>query len=137
MKLKTYSAKRRVCVEIVHENHLKIINDYIELRENMKTKKKFFFFHTYEKKPEVVKEAIFDNLSKIIQKVTGRYTSFHSLRHTFATYSVKEILECKEINPYKMIDLAVKMGHTSPEITLKKYTHRSVIECIFTDKDKK
>jgi len=130
MTLKTDSAKRRVCVEIVDANHLNTINDYIELRENMKTKKKFFFFHTHEKKPEVVKEKVFDNLTKIIQKVTGRYTSFHSLRHTFATYAVKEILECKEINPYKMIDLAVKMGHTSAGITLKKYVHRSVIEYI-------
>ncbi len=99
--------------------------------------KKFFFFNTYEKKPEVVKEAIFDNITKVIQSVTGRYTSFHSLRHTFATYAVKAILECKEIDPYKMIDLAVKMGHTSPEITLKKYTHRSVIECVVTNKDQK
>jgi len=137
MALKTDSAKRRVCVKIVHENHLKIINDYIDLRENMKTKKKFFFLDNCDNRPEVVKEVVFNNLSKIIQKVTKRYTSFHSLRHTFATYAVKEIIECKEINPYKMIDLAVKMGHTSPEITLKKYTHRSVIECIFTDKDKK
>ena len=128
MSLKTDSAKRRVCVEIVHEDHLKIINDYIELRENMKTKKKFFFLHTYEKKLEVVKEAVFDSLTKIIQKVTKRYTSFHSLRHTFATYAVRDILQCDKINPYKMIDLAVKMGHTSPEITLKKYTHRSVLE---------
>ena len=103
----------------------------------MKTKKKFFFLHTYEKKPEVAKEAVFDNLTKIIQKVTGRYTSFHSLRHTFATYAVRDILLCNKVNPYKMIDLAVKMGHTSPEITLKKYTHRSVIEDILTNKDNK
>jgi len=137
MSLKTDSAKRRVCTKIVEENHLKIINDYIELRENMKTKKKFFFFHNYQKKPKVAKEAVFDNLTKIIQKVTGRYTSFHSLRHTFATYAVRDILLCNKVNPYKMIDLTVKMGHTSPEITLKKYTHRSVIECLLKDKDTK
>lgn len=137
LRLKTSSAKRRVCVEITDKDHLKIIIDYIELRENIKTKNKFFFLDNCDEKPEVVKEVVFNNLSKIIQKVTKRYTSFHSLRHTFATYAVKEILECKKVNPYKMIDLAVMMGHTSPEITLKKYTHRSVIECILTNKDKK
>ena len=137
LRLKTSSAKRRVCVKIIDKDHLEIINDYIEQRENLKTKNKFFFLDISEKKPVVVKEAVFNKISKVIQKVTKRYTSFHSLRHTFATYSVKEILECKKVNPYKMIDLAIKMGHTSPEITLKKYTHRSVIEDILTNKDNK
>jgi site-specific recombinase XerD len=128
MGLKTESAKRRVCSKIANEAHLNIINDYIYQRERIKTKNKFFFLHANEKKPDVVKEEVFDNLTKIIQNITDRYTSFHSLRHTFATYSVKDILECKKVNPYKLIDLAMMMGHTSPEITLKKYTHRSVIE---------
>jgi len=134
LNLKTFSAKRRVCTKVLNENHLKIINAYIEARNKVRNKNPFFFLHVDKKnkiKSKVIKEIIFDNLTKIIQKTTGRYTSFHSLRHTYATYAVKEILESKEVNPYKMIDLAVKMGHTSPEITLKKYTHRSVIESFF------
>ena len=112
----------------MNTKHLKIINDYFNLRQNMKNKNKFFFLQNYKGKSEVVKEVVFDNLTQIIQRVTKRYTSFHSLRHTFATYAVRDILLCNKINPYKMIDLAVKMGHTSPEIMLKKYVHRSVID---------
>ncbi len=140
LKLKTASAKRRVCTKITNENHLQIIIKYIGKREKVCNKNLFLFLHVDEKnniKSKVVKEDIFNQIGKIIQEVTARYTSFHSLRHTFATYAVKEILECEKINPYKMINLAVKMGHTSSEITLKKYTHRSAIECILTNKDKK
>jgi integrase len=140
LNLKTFSAKRRVCTKVLNEKHLKIINAYIEARNKIRNKNPFFFLHVDEKnkiKSKVAKETTFNNLTKIIQKVTGRYTSFHSLRHTYATYAVKEILESKEVNPYKMIDLSVKMGHTSPEITLKKYTHRSVIENLLINKDNK
>jgi len=128
LQLKTNSAKRRVCTQIINSKHLQIIQDYYKLRTNVKTKNKFFFLQNYKKKPEVVKESVFHDLSQVIQKATKRYTSFHSLRHTFATYSVRDILLCNKTNPYKMVDLAVKMGHTSPDITLKKYVHRSVIE---------
>jgi len=128
LRLKTYSAKRRICSKIMNTKHLKIINDYFNLRQNMKNKNKFFFLQNYKGKSEVVKEVVFDNLTQIIQRVTKRYTSFHSLRHTFATYEVRDILLCNKIDPYQMIDLAVKMGHISPEITLKKYVHRSVID---------
>ena len=131
LRLKTGSAKRRVCTEITNVDHLQMIIEYIKAREKVQNKNPFFFLHvddTNKIKSKVTKEEIFNQISKIIQKVTRRYTSFHSLRHTYATYAVRDILQCERIDPYKMIDLAVKMGHTSPEITLKKYTHRSVLE---------
>jgi len=140
MKLKTHNAKRRVCTTITNKDHLKIIVEYIEAREKVRNKNPYLFLHVDDKnkiKSKVAEEDVFNQIGKIIQKVTERYTSFHSLRHTYATYAVRDILQCERINPYKMIDLAVKMGHTSPEITLKKYTHRTVIECILTNKDKK
>ena len=131
LKLKTSNAKRRVCTKITNNDHLEIITKYMEIREKVRYKDPFFFLHVdnHNKiKSKVVKEDVFNKIGKIIQVVTGRYTSFHSLRHTFATYAVRDLLQSKTINPYKMIDLAVKMGHTSPEITLKKYVHRAVIE---------
>jgi integrase len=131
LKLKTVSAKRRVCTIITNNDHLEIITKYMKVREKVRNKNPFLFLHVDDHKKiksKVVKEDIFNQIGKVIQGVTGRYTSFHSLRHTFATYAVRDILLCKDANPYRMIDLAVKMGHTSPEITLKKYTHRSVIE---------
>ncbi len=140
LRLKTISAKRRVCAKITDDEHLKIIINYMKAREKVRNKNPFLFLHIDDHnkiKSKVVKEDIFNQIGKVIQGVTGRYTSFHSLRHTYATYAVRDILLCEEVNPYKMIDLAVKMGHTSPEITLKKYTHRSVIEYRLTDKDTK
>ena len=140
LRLKTDSAKRRVCTKIINNDHLEIITKYMEVREKVRNKNKFLFIHVDEQnkiKSIVVNENIFNQIGKVIQGVTERYTSFHSLRHTFATYAVRDILLCKEVDPYKMINLAVKMGHTFPEITLKKYTHRSVIECLLTTKDKK
>jgi len=140
LRLKTGSAKRRVCTKITNVNHLQIIIDYMRTREKVRNKNPFLFLHVDDHnkiKSKVVKEDVFNQIGKIIQEVTGRYTSFHSLRHTFATYAVRDILLCNKVNPYKMIDLAVKMGHTSPKITLKKYTHRSVIEDMLTNKDNK
>jgi len=139
LRLKTGSAKRRVCTKITNNDHLEIIIKYMEVRKKVRNKNPFLFLHinAHNKiKSKVVKEDIFNQIGKVIQRVTGRYTSFHSLRHTFATYAVRDILLCKEVNPYKMIDLAVKMGHTSPEITLKKYVHRSVIEYIMFEANK-
>jgi len=140
LRLKTGSAKRRVCTKIANNDHLEIITKYMEVREKVRNKNPFLFLHVDDHnkiKSKVVKEDVFNQIGKIIQEVTGRYTSFHSLRHTFATYAARDILLCNKVNPYKMIDLAVKMGHTSPEITLKKYTHRSVIEDMLTNKDNK
>jgi integrase len=131
LRLKTSNAKRRVCTKITNQNNLEIILKYMEAREKVRNKNPFLFLHVDEHnkiKPKVAKEDVFNQIGKIIQVVTGRYTSFHSLRHTFATYAVRDILQSKTINPYKMIDLAVKMGHTSPEVTLKKYVHLAVIE---------
>ncbi len=140
LRLKTGSAKRRVCSKITNEDHLQIIIEYMGTREKVRNKNPFLFLHVDEKnniKSKVVKEDVFNQIGKIIQEVTNRYTSFHSLRHTYATYAVRDILQCNKIDPYKMIDLSVKMGHTSPEITLKKYTHRSVVEKALNLKDER
>jgi len=82
--------------------------------------------NTIRSKP--IDESTFDNMTGVLQSLTGRYVTFHSLRHSFATYEVKRILENTSSDPYAMMDLAVKMGHESPETTLKVYTHRSVLD---------
>lgn len=79
MKLKTSSAKRRVCTEITNDSHLKIIIDYIEAREKVKNKNPFFFLHLDDKnkiKSEVVKEDVFNQIGKIIQEVSGSFILF-------------------------------------------------------------
>ncbi len=149
MRLKTPSAKRRVCVEITNTHHLNIIKEYIRSREALSNNNKFLFldiplkkvseesknisndatkkkYYTILSKP--MRESVFDEIGSVIQQVTKRYTTFHSLRHSFATYAVLKILKNPNSDPYQLIDLSVKMGHLSPEITLKVYTHASVLD---------
>ena len=131
MKLKTSTAQRRICTVIENLDHLDIMRYYLIVRKNLKNKNKFLFldidrYYSIRSKP--MKENVFDGFSQILKKMTGRYVSFHSFRHSFASYEVKKILANLDSNPYQLIDLAVKMGHESPETTLKVYTHRSVLD---------
>ena len=131
MRLKTSTAKRRICTVIENIDHLNIIKQYLNVRENIKNKNKFLFldidrYYSIRSKP--MRENVFDEFSEILKQVTGRYVSFHSFRHSFASYEVKKILANQGSNPYQLMDLSLKMGHESPETTLKVYTHRSVVD---------
>ena len=130
LHLKTKNAKRRVSATIINDNHLMIVKEFLSLREVVPNMSKFLFLHidkdfTIRSKP--VKDDVFTMIGSIIQRVTGRYTSFHSLRHSYATYEVAKILEQPDHDPYRLIDLAVRMGHESPEMTLKVYTHAAML----------
>jgi len=131
MQLKTKTAKRRICVEIKKQEHLEIIKEYMFARESLNNKNKYLFLDVsrhYDIPSKPVREETLDDFNSIIQDVTKRYTSFHSLRHSFATYEFKKILESGNNDPHQLIDLSVKMGHESPETTLRVYVHRSVLE---------
>ena len=67
------------------------------------------------------------NITNIIKKITGRYCTFHSLRHSFATYKVDEILKHSTNNPYDLIELSMMIGHETPKITLNSYVHYDLI----------
>lgn len=131
MRLKTSTAKRRICTVIENIDHLNIVRQYLNIRENIKNENKFLFLdinRDYSIRSKPMRENVFDEFSEILKQVTGRYVSFHSLRHSFASYEVKKILANQGSNPYQLMDLSLKMGHESPETTLKVYTHRSVLE---------
>ncbi len=130
LQLKTKNAKRRVSATILNETHLTIIKEFLSMREEAPNKSKFLFLHfdknfTIRSKP--VEGGVFTRIGSIIQRITERYTSFHSLRHSYATYEVAKILEQPNHHPYQLIDLAVRMGHESPEMTLKVYTHAAML----------
>jgi len=82
----------------------------------------------YAVKSKALPEIEFDDVTAILQGLTGRYVTFHSFRHSYASYEVKRIIENPSADPHQLIDLAVKMGHESSAIFLKVYTHRSVID---------
>jgi len=131
MKLKTSTAKRRICTVIENIEHLNMIRYYLQVRKKVNNKSKFLFLdisRDYSIRSKPMEENVFDGFSKILKKVTGRYVTFHSLRHSFASYEVKKILENQNSDPYQLMDLSLKMGHESPETTLKVYTHRSVLD---------
>ena len=131
LRLKTSSAKRRISFEIKNRSHLKIIMSFLKYRKRIKNKSPYLFLHIKKEsnqiKSKVVKESLFDELTKIIQNTTKRYTSFHSLRHSYASYESLKILNNPDRNIYSFIDLSTKMGHESPEITFKVYVHASLI----------
>lgn len=131
MSLKTSNAKRRVCTEIKNKIHLAIIKKFLKLRQSLKIKSPFVFLRISKNntiRSKAIDESVFDELTEILQSMTGRYVSFHSLRHSYATYEMKKILNATADDPYAVMDLSLKMGHESPETTLKVYTHRSVLD---------
>lgn len=131
LRLKTSNAKRRVCTEILNETHMSIIKEFLEIRKSISNKSPFLFLRISKNntiRSKAVDESVFDDLTMVLQSLTGRYVSFHSLRHSYATYEVKKILDSVDSDPYELIDLSVRMGHESPETTLKVYTHRSVLD---------
>ena len=142
LRLKTSNAKRRVGAVIEDVEHLKILNEFFEDRDKVKNKSDFLFLRVvqkkvsennkthikYDVKSKALPESEFDEISIILQSITGRHVTFHSLRHSYATYEVKRIIENPSADPHQLIDLAVRMGHESPETTLKVYTHRSVLD---------
>ncbi|MEA1892646.1 MAG: hypothetical protein U9N33_08050, partial [Campylobacterota bacterium] len=75
-----------------------------------------------------IDDTVFDEITQILQGFTSRYVSFHSLRHSYASYEVKKLIEDVHSDPLKLLDLAVRMGHEAPDITLKVYIHKSVLE---------
>jgi len=126
LALKTSNAKRRVCATIDNETHLEIIKSFLSLRQSIENRCPFLFLRISKDntiRSKAIDESIFDDLTTILQELTARYVSFHSLRHSYATYEVKKILDTTSVDPYLLMDLAVRMGHESPMTTLKVYTH--------------
>jgi len=134
LKLKTRSAKRRIKVIIKNKKHLTLIKQWYEILG--KTKKKGdFIFTKMNNKLTISKSSIDDseivNITNIIKKITRRYCTFHSLRHSFATYKVDEILRYSTNNPYALLELSMIMGHETPRTTFNSYVHYDLIELSF------
>ena len=129
--LKTKNSKRRVCFNISDEKHFFIITEFLKSRKNIKNKSPFLFLEISDEnivRSKVIDDGAFDEITQILQGFTSRYVSFHSLRHSYASYEVKRIIEDVHSDPQQLLDLAVRIGHEAPDITLKVYVHRSLLE---------
>lgn len=133
LSLKTSNAKRRVQLMIDNMEHLAIVKEWMDLRLKLKQKSKYLFLKIENKKifSKVVEEKIFDSITAVIKQVTQRYTTFHSLRHSFATYRLKNILRKVNNNKaYDLLELSIEMGHQSPQMTANKYLHYNLLEIL-------
>lgn len=132
--LKTKSGKRRVEAFIDNANHLKIIDDFLKLRKELGQNKKSKFLFLDSNKTSIlakpIPEKYINDISNSIQEVVNRYVSFHSLRHSFATYQLKKILEEIDDYPYAMLKLAMMMGHSHYNTTLDSYIHYDFIRLL-------
>ena len=67
MKLKTKTARRRICVEIENQEHMDIINEYMDARNVLNNKNKYLFLdvsRSYDIPSKPMKEDVFDVSTK-------------------------------------------------------------------------
>lgn len=129
MKLKTSSSKRRIKMEL-DSISMDIVNEWSILREKLDNRSKYIFLSRSKRGTfinKVMQEHEFIALNHMIQSVTKRYCTFHSLRHSFATYRLKKLLSGMNPTPYALIELSVELGHVTPEITLASYSHAGLL----------
>ncbi len=132
-KLKTKQSKRRVHATITDKKHRQIIDEWLRLRGKTGSAYAFLFLakgSTNNILQSAIEENVFDSLTEDIKEITGRYCTYHSLRHSFATYKVKEMLDKGVKTPYALLELAIQMGHQTPDTTLSAYVHAEVLELL-------
>lgn len=133
LKLKSKNAERRVKVEIENHNHLNIILEWFKLRNNLNNNSFFLFLNKKNKKisTNVIDESLFDFYNEIIKKVTKRWCSFHSLRHSYATYNLKKILDDPYNNKaHAFLEFTIQIGHQTSNTAGKSYIHFELIKLL-------
>lgn len=125
LKLKTSTSKRRI--PIIIDNQFKhYFTKWNDERKKISQKNIFLFIkratNSFSSKTAISETSI-DLITEIIKGVTKRYCTFHSLRHSFITYQLMNILNSENSNPYAILDLSIKAGHSTPAITLSSYAH--------------
>lgn len=129
-KLKTTSSKRRIDVLVENQQHIKIIIEFLEIRSKLNKASKFLFlelskYNGFLNKPINIEG--FNYINKIIKFTTKRYCSYHSLRHSFATYQCQKSFLNGSSYPYEFLELSNKMGHRTPDTTIQSYIHAGVL----------
>lgn len=129
-KLKTVSSKRRIDVVVDNPQHLKVITEFLNKREMLNKKSQFLFLELSQQNGFISKPinaSSFEYINEIIQSVTKRYCSYHSLRHSFATYQCHSFFQEGSSYPYAMLELSSKMGHRTPDTTVNSYIHNGFL----------
>jgi len=124
-KFKTHSAKRRVDFTIDDAKYLKIFKEYLALVENRKMKYLFPQISDSKKisKKDVQKISYFLTCNKVIQTITRRHTSLHSLRHTYVTKNIRKLIRKNKKQKEDIYNLINMIGHLGPDVSLRFYSH--------------
>jgi len=125
-KFKTQSAKRRVEFKIDDERYFDIFKEYLGILEERDVKYLFPDISSTNKisKKEVQSISYFLTCNLLLQKITGRYTSLHSFRHTYVTNNIRKlILKKNNIQKKDLYNLVNMIGHLGPDVSLRYYTH--------------
>lgn len=128
--LKNVNAKRRIEFTITNKKLFELVKRYHNL---IRQKELTFVFPDIliltkkVSKKRVIKTSEVDKINKILQKITKRYTTLHSFRHTYATNEVKKLIHSKTKSVSDIFDLCVRLGHSDFETTIKRYVHIALI----------
>lgn len=129
LKLKTGSSRRKIEFELPSK-FMDLVHRFENIRKELDIKSKYLFVQKSSSgtlTQKIINESSVDLITKTIKEVTKRYCSFHSLRHSFVTYNIKEFIFDVSDNPYDLLELSIKTGHVTPETTLASYTHADLL----------
>jgi len=132
VSLKSRNAKRKIVFNISNVKHFNIIKNYLDLIEKNGN---IFLFPELNKsnyigKYRAIKLQSINNINPLLQKITKRYTTLHSFRHTYATNEMHKILTNKDKKVKDIFELAVKMGHRDPNTTITSYIHLDLLKIL-------
>jgi len=132
--LKTSNSRRRVEAVIKNSGHKQLIEDYFNfiISKTKESGKPLFRNVTDRVGSSVLEEGKLDVLNVVIHKVVKRYCTFHSLRHSFATYAINDTILARDTkNPYEFFNkLSTPMGHSLPEASANSYVHWNIIQLL-------
>ena len=141
VSFKNVNAKRAFNFEINNSKHLKLVVDYYKEIEKRKI---LFVFPGYgTKSPEKINQFIkktamkmFDvtEINSILQDTTSRLTPLHSLRHSFISRILHELLNKDNKKIEDIYDFLYKIGHDDFSTTLLYYAHLDLIFLNITGK---
>jgi integrase len=127
---KTSNASRRVGFVISNEKHAKIFDAFLKesSEKNAMYLFKDFDLAGHSKFDSVMKLSKAQILNEIISKVTNRYATLHSLRHSYATWwFMQRIMNGQNFND-ALLNFSIEIGHVTPDVTMRSYIHFELIE---------
>lgn len=122
--LKNRTARRRVTFTIENARFKKMVEKFFKICEKMG--KKFIFCEVHEKGiySRPVREATINELNLLMKETLNRDVVLHSLRHSFITYNVANILANTHSNTQKEIfELCNMTGQSDPVVMMNNYLH--------------